>query len=282
MNGLGQIGVSIGGRRSRRIGSILASVGLVAGMLAATTGSAAAVTGGAPSLTCSGGNLGTFTPELIPSGTYRSLTVTGFCEVEPGARIIVTSGVIVAPGAFLVASGALDNGMAYPDCNRTIAVSGGIRVGAFGSLFLGDGPGSGCDPKTQTTVGGGLNAAGPLFLVVHGVTVNGGLSSVGGGDNQPCNFAPGAIPTYSTIEDSQINGGATVSGYQACFLGFIRNHVNGTVRLTNNSEPTDEIDIGANVVHGNLLCSGNVPLENTGGSPSSPSQVTGHDTCNGT
>jgi hypothetical protein len=275
------VGVILVGRRSRRTGSILASVGLVAGMLAATSGSAAAASGPA-SFTCGGGDFSTFSPELIPSGTYRSLAVTGFCEVEPGAKITVTSGLTVAPGAFLVASGILDNGMAHPDCNRSITVSGGVRIGAFGSLFLGDGPGSGCAPRTRTIVNGGLIAEGPLFLVVHGVTVNGGLSSIGGGDDQPCNFEPGAIPTYSTIEDSQISGGATVSGYRACFLGFIRNHVNGTVRLTNNSEPTDEIDVGANVVHGNLLCSGNAPLENTGGSPSSPSQVTGHDTCNGT
>ena len=270
------MGVSVGGRRSRRIGSILASVGLVGGMLAATTGSAAAISGGAPSLTCSGGDFGA--PVMIPSGTYGSLTVTGFCEVESGATITVTSGLTVAPGAFLVASGILDHGMTYPDCNRTITVSGGIRVGNFGSLFLGDGPGSRCDPKTRTTVRGGLSAAGPLFLVVHGVTINGGLSSVGGGDDQPCNWF--GIPTFATVEDSQINGDVTVSGYRACFLGFIRNQVNGTVMLTNNYEPTDEIDVGANVVHGNLICSGNVPLENTGGSPGTPpSQVTGQNTC---
>lgn len=274
------MGVSLGGRRSRRIGSILASVGLVAGMLAATTGTATAASGPATALTCSGGDFTTLSPAMIPSGTYSSLTVTGFCEVASGAKVTVKSGLTVAPGAFLVASGILDNGMAYPDCNRTITVSGGIYVGTGGSLSLGDGLGSGCSPNTKTTVNGGLNAAGPLFLIVHGVTVNGGLSSVGGGDNLPCNFA--GLPTYATVEDSQINGGVTVSGYRACFLGFIRNRVNGTVRLTNNYEPTDEIDVGANVVHGSLLCSGNVPLENTGGSPSSPSQVTGRDTCNGT
>jgi hypothetical protein len=248
-------------------------------MLIAATGTAVAAP--APvNFTCSGGDFDTFAPEMIPSGTYGTLTVTGFCEVASGATITVTSGLVVAPGGFLVASGIFDNGMAYPDCNRTITVAGGVWVGAFGSLFLGDGPGSGCDPRTQTTVRGGLHAAGPLFLVVHGVTINGGLSSVGGGDAQPCNWA--GIPTYAAVEDNQINGAVTISGYQACFLGFIRNRVSGTVRLINNSEPTDEIDIGENVVHGSLLCFGNVPLENTGGSPSGPSRVTGHDTCNGT
>lgn len=268
---------AIRGGRRRRLLSVMAGACLAGGMLVVATGTATAASGPA-AYTCSGGDFGTFSPELIPSGAYRSITVTGFCEVAPGAAITVASGVTVAPGAFLVASGVLDNGMAFPDCTRSITVSGGVRVGAGGSLFLGDGPGSGCVPGTHTLVDGGLNAAGPLFLVVHGVAINGGLSSVGGGDNLPCNFA--GIPTFATVEDSQINGGATISGYRACFLGFIRNQVNGTVSLTGNYEPTDEIDIGANVVHGNLLCSGNVPLENTGGSPGvPPSQVTGHNTC---
>jgi hypothetical protein len=273
------MGESRGGRRTRRVLAIMSSVGLMAGLLLAATGTATAASGSA-NYTCSGGDLLSFTPEMIPTGAYGSLTVTGFCEVESGATITVKSGLTVAPGAFLVASGILDNGMAYPDCNRTITVAGGVQVGAFGSLFLGDGLGSGCDPRTRTTIYGGLSAAGPLFLVIHGVTVYGGLSSVGGGDNAPCNFEPGAIPTWAAVEDSVINGGATITGYRACFLSFIRNQVNGTVMLTNNEEPTDEIDIGDNVVHGDLLCSGNVPLENTGGSPAFPaSRVTGLNTC---
>ena len=109
------------------------------------------------------------------------------------------------------------------------------------------------------------------------MTLNGGLYSVGGGDNLPCDWA--GIPTWAAVEDSQINGDVTISGYQACFLGFMRNRVNGTVMLTNNYAPDDEIDVGDNVVHGDLLCSGNDPLENTGGSPSTPSQVTGLNTC---
>jgi hypothetical protein len=90
---------------ARRVLSILASVGLLAGLLAVTTGTVAAA-GPASSLTCSGGDLSTFSPQMIPSGTYTSLTVTGFCEVASGATITVKSGLTVAPGAILVASGA--------------------------------------------------------------------------------------------------------------------------------------------------------------------------------
>ena len=89
----------------------------------------------ARNLTCSAGDLGTFSPELIKSGTYGTITVTGFCQIESGATVVVRAGLIVAPGGFLVASGVLDNFGQFPDCNRTITVSGGIRVGDSGSLF---------------------------------------------------------------------------------------------------------------------------------------------------
>ncbi len=243
-------------RTTRRVVALAASVGLVAGMLAGSTGAVAA--GSAPSFTCSGGDFSTFTPQLIPSGTYRSITVTGFCEIASGATVIVKSGLTVAPGGFLVASGALDNGLQFPDCNRTITVSGGIKIGAFGSLILGDGPGSGCAVNTKTTVNGGLTAAGPLDLIVHGVTVNGGVTSLGGGDNSPCNFE--GLPTYSTIEDSHVNGGVIFSGYRACWLGFARNHINGGVTLTNNHlDDPDAMEILSNTINGGLACSGNVP-----------------------
>jgi hypothetical protein len=74
----------------------------------------------------------------------------------------------------------------------------------------------------------------------------------------------------------------TINGYNGFWLGFIRDHVNGTVMLINNHQPLDEIDVGSNVVHGSLLCSGNVPTENTGPSAGGPSTVTGQDTCHGT
>lgn len=253
---------SVNGRRTaRRLASIVGTVGLLAGMLAATSGTAAAATA-APRLDCSGGSFATFTPELIHSGTYSSITVSGFCEVESGAKITVLDGLTVAPGGFLVAAGALDNNGSGPDCNRTITVSGGIKIGAFGSLVLGDGPGSGCATNTSTTVNNGLWASGPLDLIVHGTVVNGGFTSLGGGDGLPCNFQ--GFPTYSTLEDSRVNGPVTVSGYHACWLGFARNHINGGVTLRNNAlDDPDAMEILANSINGGLACSGNT----AGGSP---------------
>lgn len=248
---------------SRRIGllfavSLLAALALPAGVGAETGNAQEGNDGHARNITCSGGDFGTFSPELIPSGTYRSLTVTGFCEVASGATIRVLYGLNVAPGGFLVASGALDNGGTFPDCNRTIRVSDGVRVGAGGSLILGDGPGSGCVTNTKTTIDGGLRADGPLYLIIHGVTVDGGVTSRGGGDDLPCNFA--GLPTYLALEDSNIDGRVSVSGYRACWLGFARNHIDGGVTLANNvlADP-DAMEILSNTIHGRLACWGNSP-----------------------
>ena len=272
-------------RTTRRVVSLLASASLVAGLLAVSTGTAAAAPGGLKSLTCSGGNLATFTPELIKSGTYRTITVTGFCEIESGATVVVTSGLTVALGGFLVASGALDNpgpGGFTPDCNRAITVSGGIQVGKAGSLFLGDGPGTGCFPSTQTTVNGGLTAVDPKFLIVHGVTINGGIASHGGSGplgGPICFPEPGVgliCPFWTALEDNRINGGVTVDGYDGFWFGFIRNEVNGSVNLTNNKlvDP-DGNEYVTNTVHGRLNCSGNSPTPWVGDSGGAPNVVTG-------
>jgi len=77
-------------------------------------------------------------------------------------------------------------------------------------------------------------------------------------------------------------------------MGFIRNHVNGGVSVTNNTlgDP-DAIEIGLNVIHGGLACSGNqrdpaspilplgvggVPTNSFDGSPANPNTVTGPET----
>ncbi len=272
-------------RTTRRVVSILASACLVAGLLAVSSGTAAAASGAPKSLTCSGGDLNTFSPELIKSGTYRTITVTGFCEIESGAKVVVTSGLIVAPGGLLVASGALDNGIQFPDCNRTITVSGGIHVRSTGSLFLGDGPGSGCTPNTHTTVNGGLTATGPAFLIVHGVTINGGIDSHGGSGplgGPICFPEPGVgviCPFWTAIEDNRINGVVTVAGYDGFWFGFIRNHVSGSVNLRNNVlvDP-DGNEYVTNTIHGRLNCTGNSPAPWVGDSQGDLNQVTGPKT----
>ena len=238
----------------------VALVGLLAvSGLVATAAPAGASKGDDNELTCSGGSFNTLSPEMITSGTYESITVTGFCEVASGATIRVRDGLSVGPGGFLVAAGALDNGMQFPDCNRTIKISGGIRISHGGSMILGDGFGSGCTTNTKTIVNEGIRADAPLNLIVHGATVNDGFTSVGGGDNLPCNFA--GFPTYATIEDSTINGKVTFSGYNACWLGFARNHIHGNVTFKDNKlDDPDAMEILDNTVRGDLACYGNSPV----------------------
>jgi hypothetical protein len=155
-----------------------------------------------------------------------------------------------------------------------VQVLAGVRVGSGASFVLGvdGGPATG-------TIGGGLTAGNAAEVIVHMARINGGVSIQGGsgpfGCTQP--FAPVCI---TLLQGNSINGGATINGYNGLFLGFIRNHVNGSVTISNNNQALDEIDIGSNVVNGSLTCAGNTPTENTGDSPGpTPDTVTGQNTC---
>jgi len=208
-------------------------------------GLAAAPVGAAsnPATTCIG---------PLPPGTYGSITVPAGATCDLGVGpVVVRGGVLVSPGASFL-----------------LGFEGGPATG---------------------TINGGIVAIGAAQVAVHNALIHGAVLVQGG--SGPVVPVPACWPPsflspwcwyFSDFEDNTIDGAVTINGYNGIWLGFIRNHVNGTVMLTNNRQTYDETDVGANVVHGSLLCSGNVPLENTGGSPSSPSQVTGHDTCNGT
>jgi hypothetical protein len=153
-----------------------------------------------------------------------------------------------------------------------VRVLAGVQVGSGASFVLGfdGGPATG-------TIGGGLTADNAAEVIVHDAQINGGVTVQGG--SGPFGCTPfGACITL--LEGNSINGGATINGYNGFFLGFIRNHVNGSVTISNNLQTLDEIDIGSNVVHGSLTCAGNNPLENTGDSPGpTPDTVTGQNTC---
>jgi hypothetical protein len=87
----------------------------------------------------------------------------------------------------------------------------------------------------------------------------------GGGEDQ-----------FSTVEDNVIRGGATINGYSAFWLGFIRNTVRGTVTLTNNvmGDP-DANEYVTNTIRGSLVCFGDVPAPQVGDSEGLPNVVTG-------
>jgi hypothetical protein len=157
-------------------------------------------------------------------------------------------------------------------------------------------------------VNGGIVGQGATGVVVHGTRINGGFSLNGGGGGNSYTPPPGFVfcadvvvggidigPPFSDVEDSQINGGASIVGLHTCWMGFIANQVNGGVTINNNTmgDP-DAIEIGLNTIHGGLACSGNlrdpnshilpddgsggVPTNSFDGSPPNPNTVTGQET----
>jgi hypothetical protein len=263
----------------KRAVAFLAALGLVGAMFAVLAVPAASANTSGPGETTCAGSLAN--PGTLGTGTYGSVTVTGFCYVPPGSTIVIRRGVTVRSTGFLLAAGLFDQALGVPGaptCDRSITIRGGVEVRPGGSLVLGDGEGSGCATRTHTVVNDGLDARGAIDLIIHGVVLNGGVTSIGGGDHGPCDFSAPTGPTYATVEDSQINGGVTVAGYSACWLGFARNHINGGVRLMNNQlDDPDAIEILANSIHGGLACSGNSPTPTNvaDGALFEPNTVTG-------
>lgn len=236
----------------RRALALLASLGLAGALFAGTVAPVMAASGGQGKMSCGG----TFdSPAILGSGTYGSVVVTGFCFVPPGSTIVIRNGLTVAPNAFLVASAAFDG-----ICDRSISIGGGVTVGEAASLFLGDGAGSGCSPNTHTVVNGGIRAHDAFSVVVHGVVVHGGFLLVGGGA-PVCDEVTFNPCSFSALEDSQVSGGVSVSGYGGFWFGMARNQVSGVVSLKDNAlADPDAMEILSNTIRGSLVCTGNTPM----------------------
>jgi hypothetical protein len=142
-----------------------------------------------------------------------------------------------------------------------INVRGGVRVGEGATFILGfdHGPATG-------RIRGGVRAKNPASLQLHTAHVSGGVKMRGGGGED----------LFSTVEDNVIRGGATINGYSAFWLGFIRNHVRGTVRLSNNhmGDP-DANEYVTNRIKGSLICHNNTPAPQVGDSEGEPNVVSG-------
>jgi hypothetical protein len=90
-------------------------------------------------------------------------------------------------------------------------------------------------------------------------------------------MSSGGFPTnFNDLEDNQIHGPVTMSGYQGVWGGIIRNVIRGPMIFTHNKQAViDEWDIGSNLINGFALCSDNVPPPNMGQSRGAPSIVRG-------
>lgn len=234
-----------------------------------STGAMAA--GGASN--CSGGS--------VASGTYTSLTISGFCAVDSGP-VTVTKGLTVEPGGGLLAAfGGSD-----------LKVGGNLSVLNGGILVLG------CEPEeftcfndpdqqvgtlsTSDTVGGNLIGDSALMILAHHNTIWGNVTQSDGGGGVTCsNFplGPDGPPAYSTWEDNTIHGNGIVEGLRTCWLGFIRNTVSGNVNFQDNiTFDPDGNEVVTNTISRNLNCSGNSPAPQVGDSGGEPNQVSGKAT----
>src|SRR5262249_60445328 len=108
--------------------ALVVAAGAISGLVGAT-GIASAAPGTA--YTCAGGDFASGNFTSIPSGDYASITVTGVCNIVPGAVINVTGNINVAAGAVLDAQ----------SYSSTITV--GHNITADAGSFLG----LGCQPS---------------------------------------------------------------------------------------------------------------------------------------
>jgi hypothetical protein len=276
-------GIRLSGPLAHRLSRLMLAVGLVLGAVAMNASSAAAgrPTGRTPDRLHSrpaGGfherrpshtNICTGTPEApgTLAGVYfGNVFVEGVCAVNAGeARVL--GNLIVRPGSALVAAFALDDETG----------GGSSSLSVLGNLWVQDGAAAllGCeaehfpcidDPNpeaptlsSQDTIYGNLREQQPLGVVVHNSTVFGNVVEHGGGGGLTCEpsgiFAVFGSPVYSDYEDTGISGNLDVTGVESCWMGVIRNHVGGNVRLLDNqlADP-DAIEILSNQIRGNLMC----------------------------
>jgi hypothetical protein len=244
---------------------ILGSIAIV-GALALPTGSATAAAPGPAPSTCGGGSVG--------GGTYASLTITGFCDVVPGAVINVVGNLTVAPGAFFDAQSS----------PSTITVGKSVTAGQDSIMGLGCQPflvingrpitstGHPCsnDPAGHSVilVKGNLATTNASLVLLNGITVNGNVALDGNGSRD----LPFGIPTDWSIKNNTVGGNLSVSDINADWLGVMRNETGKNITLTNITaddpgDPYVEVFVVGNNAGWNLNCSGLAPSVSGGFNP---------------
>ena len=228
-----------------------------------------------PAYTCSGGDFSTSDFVHIPGGDYSSITVTGACDVAPGAAIHVVGNLNVAPGAVFDAQSA----------PSTITVGYNVTAGAGSLLGLGCQPdvpgrtGHPCvdpyaDEHSSITVNGNVTATGANTVLLNGVAVEGNVTLTGGG---------GDIPW--SVKNNTIGRNLTVDEVTADWFGALFNHIGGNATLTNiTATDPEEVEAGGippvyivrNTIGRNLTCMGIGPALSFGFYPGQVNTV-GHN-----
>jgi hypothetical protein len=149
-----------------------------------------------------------------------------------------------------------------------VTIKGGLTVQPGATFVLGDEE----HPGHTGTITGGVHATRAMSVQIHFTTIKGGVDIQGGSGA----FGGPFGVTWNTIEDSKIDGGASIVGYNGFWQGFIRNVVNGAVRLSHNVlQDPDGNEFVTNQIHGSMTCLGNSPAPQIGDSEGAINAVTG-------
>jgi hypothetical protein len=252
-----------------RLLGLISAVGLAAFFIGATpVGAAAAVAGTAT--TCTGGS--------VAAGKYSSLVIAGACAIDSGSVLVRGNLTVTSTGELLAAFGGSD-----------LTVHESLYVQKKGVLVLG------CEPQaftcfnddpnnptmsTNDKVGDRLVANEALAVLVHHNTIGEDVILRGGGGGVNCNPRHRLFgsPAYATFEDNAIGGEVSITGWDSCWLGFIRN-TSGDVTFSRNvvADP-DGNEVVTNTISGDLRCSGNSPAPQIGDSGGALNTVSGHAT----
>jgi hypothetical protein len=214
-------------------------------------------------------------PGTLAGIYFGSVFVEGVCAVNAGqARVL--GNLFVRPGSTLLAAFALNDETGSG--SSSLNVLGNLQVQNGATLLLGceaehfpclDDPNPEAPAlSSQDSVYGNLEEQQPLGVVVHNSIIFGNVLEHGGGGGSTCEpsgiFATFGSPAYSDYEDTGIHGNLDVVGLASCWLGVIRNHVGGSVRMIGNqlADP-DAIEILSNQVGGNLMCLHNSQVWNS-------------------
>jgi hypothetical protein len=184
------------------------------------------------------------------------------CSVPLAGALFVSVPALAAPGSSsrtctgVLAAGTY-NQVVVPEgaaclSDGPLIVKGGLVISPGATFVLGGED----NPVNTGTISGGVHATNAASVQIHFTTINGGIDVRGGSGP----FGGPFGVTFNAIEDNDINGGATVAGYDGFWFGFIRNNVNGSVNLNDNGlADLDGNEYVTNHIHGSLNCFGNSP-----------------------
>jgi hypothetical protein len=230
-------------------------------------------------------------PGVLAGIFHGDVVVIGACAVDGGAAAI-RGDLILTPGSVLDATFAL-NDVARKGTS-SLTVFGDVKVGSGAVLAIGCEPNfSPCSDDPNTAKGGTLTGDNHVFgdvsawhalaVLLHASTIFGNVTSQGGGGGVTCAIPKTGIfhllksPVFSDAEDNNVGGSLSFVGLRTCWLGALRNSVNGSVvAVGNRMADPDASEFLANAIRGNIACFANRPAVQYGDSMSSPNKVRGH------